>query len=148
MNEKIRDLFVRRMGLILDRRKHEAAAAVMQVRSKANMHGALHSSTTNLLVRKAYEEEYDAICKEAWAELHRIAVTIGIDPDVSLVERLKNVFDEVMKPLADSYLDEIGGKISHAVNVEDNFISDADAEFLRSREIVGQTSSYFQVIRR
>lgn len=56
--------------------------------------------------------------------------------DDSLVEQLRDVFDAVMKPLADSYLDAIPGKISPAVGTADGIVSDAGAAFLRSREIV------------
>ena len=104
MNQKICSLFVRRMGLILEKRRNDAALAATRVRSEANRHGMLHSSRTALNVRKVYEETYDDICREAWSQLHHIAVTIGVNPGDILVEQLREVFDEVMKPLADSYL--------------------------------------------
>ena len=62
MDQKIRNLFGKRMGLILDQRKDEAAVAAMKVRSEATKHGALHDSRTDLFIRKAYEEKYDEIC--------------------------------------------------------------------------------------
>ena len=43
MDEKIHDLFVRRMGLILDKRKDDAAMAAMQVRSEAMLYDSFHS---------------------------------------------------------------------------------------------------------
>ena len=77
MNEKIRELFVKKMELILDKRKNDAAAAATRVRGEMNARGLLHSSVTELRVKSAYEE----ICQESWSELEKIAVTIGVTPD-------------------------------------------------------------------
>ena len=95
------------MGLILDKRNNDAATAAMRVRSEANKYGALHSSRTTLNVRSAYEEMYEDICRDAWSQLHHIAVTIGVKPDDTLVEQLRDIFDDKMKPLADRYLSEL-----------------------------------------
>ena len=67
MDERIRDLFVKRMGLILDKRKNDAAGAATRVRREANKHGMLHSSRTDLGVKSAYLEVYDEICGDAWS---------------------------------------------------------------------------------
>ena len=73
----------------------------MRARSEANKHGMLRSSRTDLGVKGAYEETYDDICKDAWSELHHIAVTVGVKPIEGPVDELRAVFDEVMKPLAE-----------------------------------------------
>lgn len=143
MDQKIRSLFVKRMGLILDKRRQDAAVAATRVRSEANRHGMLHSSRTALNVRKVYEETYDEICREAWSQLHHIAVTIGVNPGDILVEELREVFDEVMKPLADSYLGALRRNKSKGGSMEGDIVADAEAAFLRSRELVGTEIELF-----
>ena len=143
MDERIRKLFVKKMGLILDKRKNDAAVAAMRVRSEANKHGMLHSSRTDLGVKGAYEEAYDEICREAWSELHHIAITVGVKPDESLVDELRGVFDEVMKPLANRYLGEIASRKSTGGAIAGDIVGNAEAEFLRSREIVGTEIELF-----
>ncbi len=143
MDERIRKLFVKKVGLILDKRKNDAAVAAMRVRSEATLHGALHSSRTDLAVKSAYEEAYDEICRDAWSELHHIAVTVGVKPDESLVNELRAVFDDTMKPLADRYLGEIASKKSTGGAIAGDIVGDAEAAFLRSREIVGTEIELF-----
>ncbi|MCY4462172.1 MAG: hypothetical protein OXC26_17550 [Albidovulum sp.] len=89
------------MGLILETRKNDAIGAALRARNEANKHGMLHSSRTDLGVKGAYEETYDDICRDAWSELHHIAITVGVKPNEGLVDELRAVFDEVMKPLAE-----------------------------------------------
>ena len=103
----------------------------------------LHSSRTDLGVKGAYEECYDEICRDAWSQLHHIAVTIGVKPGESLVDELMAVFDEVMKPLADSYLGDIASKKSTSGAIAGDIVGDAEAAFLRSREIVGTEIELF-----
>ena len=143
MNEKIRELFVKKMGLILDKRKNEAAQAATRVRGEMNARGMLHSSVANQRVRSTYEETYDNICGEAWSELHHIAVTVGVKPDESLVGKLRAVFDEVMEPLAKRYLGNLGKYRSTAGAIAGDIMSDAEAAFLRSRQIVGTEIELF-----
>ena len=143
MDERIRKLFLKRMGLILEKRKHDATGAAMQVRNEANKHGMLHSSRTDLRVKSAYEETYDQICRDAWSELHHIAVTVGVKPDEGLVDDLRAVFDEVMRPLADRYVGELASKKSTAGAISGDIVGDAEAAFLRSREIVGTEIELF-----
>ena len=100
MDERIRELFVKKMGLILDKRKNDAALAATRVRSEMNDRGLLHSSVTELGVKNTYEETYEEICQEAWSELQQIAGTIGVKPDASLADELRAVFGQVMEPLA------------------------------------------------
>ena len=143
MNEKIRELFVKKMGLILDKRKNEAAQAATRVRGEMNARGMLHSSVANQRVRSTYEETYDKICGEAWSELHHIAVTVGVKPDENLVDKLRAVFDEVMEPLAKRYLGDLGKYRSTAGAIAGDIMSDAEAAFLRSRQIVGTEIELF-----
>ncbi len=56
-------------------------------------------------VGKAYEEVYEGLCEEAWRQLHRVAVTIGVSVEEPLVDNLREIFDEVMVPLGDKYLE-------------------------------------------
>ena len=143
MDEKIRSLFVKRMGLILDKRKNDAAMAAMRARHEANKRGTLYSSRTALNVRMAYEKTYDDVCGDAWSQLHHIAVTVGVKPGDTLVEQLREVFDEVMKPLADSYLGDLHSNTSKIGGIEGDIVADAEAAFLRSREIVGTEIELF-----
>ena len=143
MDERIRKHFVKRMGLILDKRENEAAVAAMRVRSEANKHGMLHSSRTDLGVKSAYKETYDEICRDAWSQLHQIAVTVGVKPDESLVGELRGVFDEVMVPLAKRYLGELASKRSTTGAIVGDIVGDAEAAFLRSRKIVGTEIELF-----
>ena len=143
MDEKIRSLFGKRMGLILDKRNNDAAIAAMRVRSEANKYGALHSSRTTLNVRSAYEEMYEDICRDAWSQLHHIAVTIGVKPDDALVEQLRDIFDDKMKPLADRYLSELQEGKWIIDNMRDSILVEAKASFSRSREIVGTEIELF-----
>ena len=143
MDERIRKLFAKKMRLILDKRKSDAAVAAMRVRSEANKHGMLHSSRTDLGVKRAYEETYDEICGDAWSQLHHIAVTVGVKPHEHLVGELRAVFDEVMVPLAKRYLGELAGKRSTAGAISGDIVGDAEAAFTRSREIVGTEIELF-----
>ena len=143
MDERIRSLFVKRMGLILDKRKNDAAAAAMRVRLEANRRGMLHSSHTALKVRTAYEETYDDICRDAWSHLHRIAVTVGVKPDNTLDDQLREVFDEVMKPLAKRYLHDLRINKSTISRIEGDIAADAEAAFLRSREMIATEIELF-----
>ena len=143
MDERIRKLFVKRMGLILDKRKNDAAGAAARVRSEANKHGMLHSSRTDLGVKSAYLEIYDGICGDARSQLHQIAVTVGVKPDENLVEELRAVFDEVMEPLAKKYLGELASKKSTSGAIAGDIVGDAKTAFLRSREIVGTEIELF-----
>ena len=137
------ELFVKRMGLLLEKRKNEATRAAMRVRSEANKHGTLHSSRTDLGVKSAYEETYDEFCGDAWSELHHIAVTVGVKPGENLVDELRAVFDEVMLPLAERYIGELAGKRSTAGAISGDIVGDAEAAFARSREIVGTEIELF-----
>ena len=143
MNERIRELFVKKMGLILDKRKTQAAQAATRVRSEANGRGMLHSSETELGVKSAYEEIYEIICREAWSELQQIAVTIGVGPDESLADELRAVFDQVMEPLAGRYLGELARLRSTAGAIAGDIAGDAETAFRRSREIVGTEIEVF-----
>ena len=143
MNERIRELFVKKMGLILDKRKTQAAQAATRVRSEANGRGMLHSSVTELGVKSAYEEIYEIICREAWSELQQIAVTIGVRPDESLADELRAVFDQVMEPLAGRYLGELARLRSTAGAIAGDIAGDAETAFRRSREIVGTEIEVF-----
>ena len=143
MDERIRELFVRKMGLILDKRKNDAAQAATRIRGEMNGRGMLHSSVTELRVKSAYEETYEEICQEAWSELQRIAGTIGVEPDESLADTLRAVFDQVTEPLAGRYLGELAGLRSTAGAISGDIVGDAEAAFRRSREIVGTEIEVF-----
>ena len=143
MNERIRELFVKKMGLILDKRKTQAAQAATRVRSEANGRGMLHSSVTERGVKSAYEEIYEIICREAWSELQQIAVTIGVGSDESLADELRAVFDQVMEPLAGRYLGELARLRSTAGAIAGDIAGDAETAFRRSREIVGTEIEVF-----
>ena len=54
VDERIRKLFVKSMGLILETRKNDAIGAAVRARNEANKHGMLHSSRTDLGVKGAY----------------------------------------------------------------------------------------------
>ena len=143
MNEKIRELFVRKMELILDRRKNDDAAAATRVRGEMNARGLRYSSVTELRVTSAYEGIYEEICQEAWSELEKIAVTIGVTPDKNLADELKAVFDHVMEPLAKRYVGALGGQRLTAGAISGDIAGDADAAFRRSRNIVGTEIEVF-----
>ena len=143
MNERIRELFVKKMGLILDKRKNEAAQAATRVRDEMNGRGMLHSSVTELRVKSTYEETYDKICQEARSELQQIAGAIGVSPDESLSDELRAVFDQVMEPLAGRYLGELAKLRSTAGAIAGDIEGDAEAAFRRSREIVGTEIELF-----
>ena len=143
MNEKIRELFVKKMELILDKRKNDAAAAATRERGEMNARGLLHSSITELRVKRAYEEIYEQICQEAWRELRQIAVTIGVTPDESLADELRSVFDQVMEPLAGRYVSALGRKRSTTGATSGDIAGDAEAAFRRSRDIIGTEIEVF-----
>ena len=145
MDEKIRKLFLKRMGLILDERKNDAAGAATRVRQEMNRRGMLHSSLTDRGVRDTYEKTYDEICREAWSELQNIAVVAGVKPDGNLVDELRTVFDEVMKPLAKRYLGELARQRSTAGAISGDIVGDAEVAFLRSREFVGTEIERFSI---
>ena len=139
MDERIRTLFANRMKLILDQCKNEAHEAAARLRSQHAARGILHSSASELSVAKAYKDKYDEFCKEAWSQLHRIAVTVGVEPNDSLIEELRGAFDEVMIPLADDYLD----RVRRYNTIVDDITSDAEASFLTSRDLVGNEIELF-----
>jgi hypothetical protein len=143
MDEKVHDLFIRQMGLKLDKRKEDAAMAAMRVRSESSLSGALQSSRTALGIRQAYEEIYDDICLEAWLNLHHIAVTIGVEPNDNLVGELRSIFDELMMPLADQYLEALRADNAIIDNMRDTIVGDAETSFARSRDIVGTEIELF-----
>ena len=143
MNEKIRELFVKKMELILDKRKNDAAAAATRERGEMNARGLLHSSVTELRVKSTYEGIYEEICQEAWSELEKIAVTIGVTPDENLADELRSVFDQVMEPLAGRYVGALGRKRSTTGAISGEIAVDAEAAFRRSREIVGTEIEVF-----
>lgn len=143
MNEKIRELFVKKMELILDKRKNDAAAAATRERGEMNARGLLHSSITELRVKRAYEEIYEEICQEAWRELRQIAVTIGVTPGESLVDELRSVFDQVMEPLAGRYVGTLERNRSTTGAISGDIAGDAEAAFRRSRDIVGTEIELF-----
>ena len=139
MDERIRTLFVNQMRLILDQRNRVVAEAVNGVRAKATARGMLLSSMADRNVAKVYEDKYDELCKEAWSQLHRIAVTIGVEPNDSLIGKLREAFDEVMKPLADNYL----GNIQRYNTMGRGITAESKDSFLRSRDIVGNEIELF-----
>ena len=143
MNERIRELFVKKMGLILDKRKDDAAQAATRVRGEMSGRGIFHSSVTDLGVKNAYEETYEEICQEAWSELQQIAGTIGVEPDESLADQLRVVFDQVMEPLAARYLGELARLGLTAGAIAGDIAGDAETAFRRSREIVGTEIEVF-----
>ena len=145
MDERIRKLFVKRMGLILDRRKNDAAGAATRVRQEMNRRGMLHSSLTDLGIRDAYEQTYDQLCREAWSELEIIAVAVGVEPNGSLVDDLRTVFDDLIKPLANGYLSELARQRSTAGAIAGDIVRDAEIAFLRSREFVGTEIERFSI---
>ena len=128
---------------MLDQRKHEAALAALRVLSEANKHGMLRSGSTALQIGKAYEETYDAICKDAWLQLHKIAITIGVKPDGALAGQLRDVFDEILKPLASRYLCAVRADTSIIDTMRDRILVEAETTFLRSRAIVGTEIDLF-----
>ena len=139
MDERIRTLFANRMKLILDQRRNEAHDAANRLRAQHAARAILHSSPSDRSVAKAYEDKYDELCKEAWSQLHRIAVTVGVEPNDSLIGELRGTFDEVMIPLADDYL----GKVRRYSTIGHDLVSDAEASFLTSRDIVGNEIELF-----
>jgi len=139
MDERIRTLFASRMELILDQRKNEAHEEAGRLRSQYAARGTLHSSMCERSVARAYEEKYDELCKEAWSQLHRIAVTVGVQPNESLIRELRGAFDNVMIPLAAEYL----GKVRQNNTFGRGLVSDAEASFLTSRDIVGNEIELF-----
>ena len=139
MDERIRTLFVKRMRLIFDQRKNETDEAANRVRAQHAARGILHSTVSERSIAKIYEDKYDELCKEAWLQLHRIAVTIGVVPNDSLIDELREAFDEVMKPLADDYL----GNVRRYNTMGGDIASDAEASFLISRDIVGNEIELF-----
>ena len=143
MDEKIRTLFIKRMGLILDKRKNDAVIAATQVRSEANKHGMLHSSRTALNIRKVYEETYDDICRNAWSQLHQIAVTIGVKLEDTSIKQLRHLFNEVMTPVAHKYLADLQSNRPNICSIGGDIVADAEAAFLRSREMVGTEIELF-----
>ena len=143
MNEKIREVFVKKMELILDKRENDAAAAATRVRSEMNARGLLHSSITELRVKTAYEELYEEICQEAWRELRQIAVTIGVTPVENLADELRSAFDQVMEPLAGRYVGALGRKRLTTGAISGDIAGDAEAAFRRSRDIVGTEIEVF-----
>ena len=145
MNERIGKLFLKRMGLILDKRKNDAAGAATRVRQEMNRRGMLHSSLADPGVRDTYEKTYDEICREAWSELQDIAVVDGVKPDGNLVDELQTVFDELMKPLANRYLGELARQRSTAGAIAGDIVADAEVAFLRSREFVGTEIERFSI---
>ena len=94
---------------------------------------------------EAYEKTYDQICREAWSELQSIAVAAGVKPDGSLVDELRTVFDEVVKPLAKRYLSELARQRSTAGAIAGDIVGDAEVAFLRSREFVGTEIERFSI---
>ena len=139
MDEKIRSLFANRMRLILRQRKNAATEAADRVRAEHAARGILQSTMSERNVAKVYEDKYDELCNEAWSQLHRIAVTIGVEPNDSLIGELREAFDEVMKPLADDYL----GDVRRYNSMDGDTPAHADASFLTSREIVGNEIELF-----
>ena len=139
MDERIRRLFAKRMRLILDQRKNETDEAANRVRAQHAARGILHSTVSERSVAKVYEDKYDQLCKEAWSQLHRIAVTIGVVPNDSLIEELREAFDKVMKPLADDYL----GNVRRYNTMGGDMAPNAEASFLISRDIVGNEIELF-----
>ena len=145
VDERIRKLFVKRMGLILDKRKNDAAVAATRVRQEMNRRGMLHSSGTELGVKRAYQENYEEICQEAWSGLQQIAVTIGVTPDERLADELRAVFDHVMEPLAKRYVDALARQRSTTGAIAGDIAGDAEAAFRRSRDIVGTAIELFSI---
>ena len=139
MDEKIRRLFANRMELILRQRKDEIARVVGRERSKSAARGMLQSTASDQLIAKVYVDKYDELCNEAWSQLHRFAVTIGVKPDDSLIGELRKAFDEVMKPLADEFLANIREYNTMGYDI----ITPADASFLISRDIIGNEIELF-----
>ena len=90
MDERIRRLFANRMKLLLCQRKDDIARLVGRERSKSAARGMLQSTVSDQLIAKVYVDKYDDLCKEAWSQLHRIAVTIGVKPDDSLIMRKRH----------------------------------------------------------
>lgn len=143
MDKKIRDLFIRRMGLILEKRQHDAAKSAGRVRSEASAFGALQSSNTSLLIRQAYEQTYEDICNEAWSVLHRIAVTIGVSPSPELTVELKDVYDEALAPLGAKYMEALQSDNVILDEMREVVLAEAEKSFARSREIVGTEVELF-----
>ena len=139
MDERIRRLFVNRMKLILRQRKADIARAVGRERAQSAGRGMLHSSAHDQLIAELYVDKYDELCNEAWSQLHRIAVTIGVKPDDSLIGELREVFDEVMNPLAEDFV----GEIRRNNTMEGDTTTVAEASFLTSRDIVGTEIELF-----
>ncbi len=139
MDERIRRLFANRMRLILRQRKADVAREVLRERSQSAARGMLHSTVSDQLIARVYEDKYDELCKEAWSQLHRIAVTIGVEPDDSLIGELREAFDEVMKPLANDFLGDIRGYNTMGGNTT----AVAEPTFLTSRDIVGNEIELF-----
>ena len=131
------------MDLILDKRKDDMAIAVNGIKAAANARGMLRSSHCALEVRTAYENIYDEICKQAWSDIHHIAVTIGITSDEHMVDRLRGIFDEVLVPLANRYLESLRVENTIIDNMRDRILKDTGHAFERAREMIGTEIELF-----
>lgn len=143
MDEKIRDIFNRRIGLILDKRKDDATIAVNKIKAEASASGMLRSSRSALVIRTAYENIYEEICNQAWSELHHIAVTIGINPDERMMGELRGIFDDVLLQLANRYLAALQGENTIIDNMRDRILKDTRHAFERAREMIGTEIELF-----
>lgn len=145
VDARIGELFERQARIFREQRKEPFAGKVIAKLNEFNARNVLRSSMWVQAAAGLYKSEYADICGGLWQRLHRIAMTIGVEPDEELPEHLRGLFDGVAVPIGDEFLQEFSSAktLNFDARIAELCIAEIAAAAETSREVVAADIDLF-----